>query len=1154
MPNSIVNNIIPQPFSMKDKILHGFLKQSADKIIQILDKVREERDKNSRRWIWELIQNAKDVTNKYERVSIYIELDKDQFLFKHNGDPFSESNLINLIQQVSSKKMLNEDPLDIKNEGITGVFGTGFISTHLLSKIIRIDGCLKRDAGTIQRFKLKLDRNAENSAQLIPLIDRAITKLLNLDTDEDFVKDLNYSEERSEENFDTIFTYPLNDENSKKAATIGIKELINTLPTTMVFLHKIKKVTIKRGVEIIYIESECIESTAVHAYFKVKRNEEELNFIVWKNSPRLMLLLQVNNFKDLEIMIPKWNQPILYKDFPLVGTEKFYFPFYLNGLDFFTTEQRDGILIKGLDQKQIHNREILKLAQKEGINFSNWLILHNAKNLFVLANTQIPSDITNYSDVSEDTKNWFKEYQTQWRKKISDLTLVETQSGKLKKIVECRFPRSNYNGSKENNEHFYDLVSDFIGNENLPKKTIYIEWLKSLGPKNECETWDNSNLIYDENSLVYGIKLFNNLNELVLGNKLNTNKDEKTNWLNRFYNYLSQHNKLDILNNNPIIPNQLNTFETLNNLYWESNLQPIPEIILDVTAKLNNNWRKFLIHRKINFEGILKREKGLSEASTEINDKLANERKNARGIVESDFLDTRDCEFVLINILKLTSQNGDKKSFKYNLFIYAKDILHFEEDFLIVSNLVGFSFDKASRLMVRYINQKISNTKTLENLSIQLNKKASCTISWLNSYLIYIQGSFEYKYLLNNVNIIPNREGTLCAFEELKNYGTSETPLDDILLEILNQFDSSQNRYSYLIAQGLTFRVIKTYEFNELVESIKIFIRNISNMDYEPYRDSLLNLINWYKKSENEEVKNIYFSDFDAELCTILFRLTINNSEFSDDIFNILKEPEKIAGLIETSKMIEDNGLNANELKEIAQSPFFKQLSELTKSPKIKGNVNDVLILLKQTNIGANLSRLAKVREKDFEKALSIIEVEKGKNDTMDFQRRIGKKVEDLFKKTLEQQNIDYTIHYQGTGSNDFVIKNTKGGEPFFVELKSYSHEHKDNPIKLSTSQASLAAKREKNYAVCIIQNPINPNDLTENYMTEKLMYLKNLSGAFKDSLNQYSNIIEIQKTNKQISLKLENSTCFVKVNQDFIHTNKLSFKNLVEDMLQFLR
>ncbi len=48
-------------------------KLTADKIKQILSKVLNDPSKSYRRWVWELMQNAKDVPNtQFKRVSVQI--------------------------------------------------------------------------------------------------------------------------------------------------------------------------------------------------------------------------------------------------------------------------------------------------------------------------------------------------------------------------------------------------------------------------------------------------------------------------------------------------------------------------------------------------------------------------------------------------------------------------------------------------------------------------------------------------------------------------------------------------------------------------------------------------------------------------------------------------------------------------------------------------------------------------------------------------------------------------------------------------------------------------------------------------------------------------------------------------------------------------
>ena len=107
----------------------------------------EEKD-TQKRWIWELIQNAKDcskearsfITNpeklpfKRARQSVDIKIIYDEskkiLIFKHNGFPFTAETLNSLMYKYSSKMSGGDDK--------TGRFGTGFVTTHTLSRVVPI--------------------------------------------------------------------------------------------------------------------------------------------------------------------------------------------------------------------------------------------------------------------------------------------------------------------------------------------------------------------------------------------------------------------------------------------------------------------------------------------------------------------------------------------------------------------------------------------------------------------------------------------------------------------------------------------------------------------------------------------------------------------------------------------------------------------------------------------------------------------------------------------------------------------------------------------------------------------------------------------------------------------------------------------------------
>ncbi len=234
-------------------------KLTADKIKQILSKVLNDPSQSAKRWVWELMQNAKDVKNAYGKVSIQIDLYQDRLVFSHNGDPFRMTNITGLIQQVSSKDSNNSD------EEVTGKFGTGFIATHLLSDIIEVKGIVHHK-NQFKEFEVALDRSGRSSEELLPKIESTLEKIRAIDSDPAFVLREQYLQYRQEIDLDTTFTYNLANDEKRQAAIDGVKDLANTLPLTLVNVPKIKNVRIVDHIEdtdIVYKREDITDNGTI---------------------------------------------------------------------------------------------------------------------------------------------------------------------------------------------------------------------------------------------------------------------------------------------------------------------------------------------------------------------------------------------------------------------------------------------------------------------------------------------------------------------------------------------------------------------------------------------------------------------------------------------------------------------------------------------------------------------------------------------------------------------------------------------------------------------------------------------------------------------------------------------------------------------------
>lgn len=112
-----------------------------------------------KRAIWELFQNALDTF--WENGEIEITRTPTGFIFKHNGRPFTDSEFGGLIKQFSVGKKYGN------NDEKLGQYGTGFISTHVYGKQIKVTTSVKLDSGEFVILDgFYLDRDADSTDTL----------------------------------------------------------------------------------------------------------------------------------------------------------------------------------------------------------------------------------------------------------------------------------------------------------------------------------------------------------------------------------------------------------------------------------------------------------------------------------------------------------------------------------------------------------------------------------------------------------------------------------------------------------------------------------------------------------------------------------------------------------------------------------------------------------------------------------------------------------------------------------------------------------------------------------------------------------------------------------------------------------------------------
>ena len=335
---------------------------TAQGILNHLRELESNRARMQGRWIWELLQNARDASHDDNtHLDASVELGGGNLVFRHNGRGFSMEEVAHLIYHGSTK---------LEDEDTIGQYGSGFLTTHLLSPEIDVSGQLNDG----RPFDFRLKREIVSAKALSDSMDKAWNEF-------------DASSEAVPDSFTTQFRYPLVEE-SVGAVEEGIATLKQCAPFVVVFNRQfrsiriespegsttfevVKRVTLQKGLEAVTV------GVTEHG---VLREQEYL----LAEGNRASVTIPVSQTDDGAMCLPLHNVPRLFLGFPLVGTEMFSFPSVINSFEFTPTENRDGVYLgQSNDEANQNNQAVIEEAcdlHVKLIKFvaeSRWADVHN---------------------------------------------------------------------------------------------------------------------------------------------------------------------------------------------------------------------------------------------------------------------------------------------------------------------------------------------------------------------------------------------------------------------------------------------------------------------------------------------------------------------------------------------------------------------------------------------------------------------------------------------------------------------------------------------------------------------------------------------------------------------------------------------------------
>lgn len=545
--------------------IKALVDNTAQSIFNYLKEIENKREIYEERWIWELLQNALDVSRQDRKVDVTISKHGDQLVFKHNGRPFRPEEVAHLIYHGSTKR-----------ESDLGKFGTGFLVTHLLSRSISIRG-IREDN---KKFFFLLNRNGSSADDIERLME---------DTWDEYRRSLEAIS--GEPDYTAEYEYTLGDV-TLRTAREGIETLIKIAPYVLAFNEKLGAITVSNDERTQKLELVKVTKNAPCVIKTVKEEQEGNEPVFHKlwlvGDSDLQTTVRLQTQKDGKLNIERLEGiPKLFLGFPLFGTQDLPYPMPVNSKGFEPTEKRDGIFLGKESTDDVEcNKRLLERANGLVIQLIAESQTENWDNIHSLLNLGPPPE-KDWLDAE-----WYEGLLRNLINRIMDLDLVVTHNGTCISFRQALFPIIEEDETDKIDE-LWDLLYRFsLYQATMPAKRLAIEWANIL------KKWKSLGIDVAEREITLeklaqemesAGDISNVKNKLVDGNG-------EFEVLNDFYKLVLDTGKGSLLDTKNLLPAQNGVLVTKPELFRDMG---IDESLKDISSKLGRNFRGQLIDPRV---------------------------------------------------------------------------------------------------------------------------------------------------------------------------------------------------------------------------------------------------------------------------------------------------------------------------------------------------------------------------------------------------------------------------------------------------------------------------------------------------------------------------------------------------------------------------
>lgn len=841
------------------------LKQHADKMIRGFENFNNH---SSNRAVWELVQNACDLTTNCE---VVLDYRNNGFSFTHNGKPFTTKSFISLIKQVSGKYGDESEVPEV------GKYGTGFLTTHTFGRKFRINSILEANNTFFEIKDFLIDRSPKEWKELSK----------NIRTQKESVYQLiKEGAILSNPEIKTTFSFLPESDQELKYIAESSKDLEDYIPIVLTINDRLKKVkVILSDTETSFerITKEKVENDKGIELYKTtvsKNGTLDFFYSIIETNDQIEIILPINENLELFQFSDRVARLFLY--YPLIGSEDFGLNFVINCNQFLPTEARDGIHLKSnkdqVKEQEVENQKVIEKTSQLIFDFLKSNVL-NVSNPLLYAQINFKRNTENNL-----LNEYFEGLQSKWLEEYKLLPIVETDEG-FKPVNEVYFLDEELLNNTECFDDIYTLVSLFYNN--VPTKGKIILWSKF------ASEWTNGYSEFIEHQ-----DLVENIS------KENLTKFDK-NCLINYYKNLIAEGKINYFSEQTLLPNLDGKFCLLSSLLTPQNLN---DTLIGIGNSLIPNSIERLIHKDFGFDFHFEkfnRKDFSNSVKTKLDEIQAStciyfpEIFNTENYITDSFEETQKLENnVFENLLKYCKLNSNVNSqSKPTALVKIISKYYSVDDSLIQL----FKIEKQEEDLDIRSARKIL-VQIFFNLLQHHNEE------WVKSnidLLLEIANSYEdsFKEVYSTSKIYPNQLNQLKSNSELKRDIDILPEIKDLYNKVTNneiKEDLVYKEFNEFVAED---RFINSKYLTNHIEDI-FFDTDIHNINEHPFKDEILKIISSLREKKYAEL----FPRLDDKKANLMLEV-VTNENTKDEIFSIVTLKE--SDLKKLGKLVQEDNFSA---------------------------------------------------------------------------------------------------------------------------------------------------------------------------------------------------------------------------------------------------